>query len=89
MRYLTLACANGFLVGSVYMLSTVPGSFLPPEDASRITLSVELPPNAMLEDTDAATTAIYDRVKDIAGSRASSCWAVPRRRATSNCAAPR
>ncbi len=67
MRYLTLACAIGFLVGSVYMLSTVPGSFLPPEDASRITLSVELPPNAMLEDTDAATTAIYDRVKDIAG----------------------
>ncbi len=33
-------------------LLQVPGSFLPPEDASRIVLSVELPPNATLDDTD-------------------------------------
>lgn len=66
-RYATLAAAIAFLIGSVMLLSTVPGSFLPPEDASRIVLSVELPPDAMLADTDRTTTKIYDSVKDING----------------------
>ncbi|MBX4926959.1 efflux RND transporter permease subunit [Rhizobium binae] len=66
-RYLTLLAAIGFLVGSVFLLMKVPGSFLPPEDASRIVLSVELPPNARLDDTEKTTNAIYDRVKDING----------------------
>ena len=44
----------------------VPGSFMPPEDAGRvIVLSVELPPNAQLEDTEKTTKAIDDTVKDI------------------------
>ncbi|OLP62337.1 ABC transporter permease [Xaviernesmea oryzae] len=67
MRYATLMAAIAFLVGSLFLLSTVPGSFLPPEDASRIVLSVELPPDAMLEDTDRTTATIYDRVKDMNG----------------------
>ncbi|OJF97814.1 efflux RND transporter permease subunit [Pararhizobium antarcticum] len=67
MRYLTLLAAIGFVVGSVMLLMTVPGSFLPPEDASRIVLSVELPPNAMLEDTDRTSTEIYDRIKGLDG----------------------
>lgn len=66
-RYATLLVAIGFLVGSVMLLMQVPGSFLPPEDASRIVLSVELPPNARLDDTEKTTDAIYDRVKDING----------------------
>jgi multidrug efflux pump subunit AcrB len=66
-RYATLLAAIGFLVGSVFLLMQVPGSFLPPEDASRIVLSVELPPNARLDDTEKTTDAIYDRVKDING----------------------
>lgn len=66
-RYATLLVAIGFLVGSVMLLMQVPGSFLPPEDASRIVLSVELPPNARLDDTEQTTDAIYDRVKDIDG----------------------
>jgi multidrug efflux pump subunit AcrB len=66
-RYLTLIAAIGFLIGSVMLLATVPGSFMPPEDASRVVLSVELPPDAMLEDTDRTTTEIYQRVKDIDG----------------------
>ena len=45
----------------------MPGSFLPPEDASRIVLSVELPPDAMLDDTDTTTAQIYDKVKDLDG----------------------
>ncbi|MCH4550490.1 efflux RND transporter permease subunit [Rhizobium changzhiense] len=66
-RYTTLIAALVFLVGSVGLLMQVPGSFLPPEDASRIVLSVELPPNARLDDTEKTTDAIYDRVKDING----------------------
>ena len=66
-RYATLIAAIVFLIGSVMLLATVPGSFMPPEDASRVVLSVELPPDAMLEDTDRTTTAIYERVKDIDG----------------------
>ncbi|ANL35498.1 MULTISPECIES: efflux RND transporter permease subunit [Rhizobium] len=67
-RYTTLIVALLFTVGSVISLFMfVPGSFLPPEDASRIVLSVELPPNARLDDTEKTTDAIYDRVKDING----------------------
>ncbi|TBG69590.1 efflux RND transporter permease subunit [Rhizobium leguminosarum] len=66
-RYATLIVAFAFLVGSVLLLMQVPGSFLPPEDASRIVLSVELPPNARLDDTEKTTDAIDDRVKDING----------------------
>ncbi|PDS75486.1 efflux RND transporter permease subunit [Rhizobium sp. L43] len=67
-RYTTLIVALLFTVGSVVALFMfVPGSFLPTEDASRIVLSVELPPNARLDDTEKTTDAIYDRVKDING----------------------
>ena len=66
-RYATLIGAIIFLVASVGLLFTVPGSFMPPEDASRIVLSVELPPDAMLDDTDRTTTQIYDRIKHIDG----------------------
>ena len=67
MRYATLMAAVAFVIGSIMLLMTVPGSFLPPEDASRIVLSVELPPDAMLEDTDKTTAQIYDRIKDLDG----------------------
>ncbi|KRB61868.1 ABC transporter permease [Rhizobium sp. Root708] len=66
-RYATLIAAIGFLIASVALLAQVPGSFLPPEDASRIVLSVELPPNATLDDTDATTDEVYKNVKDING----------------------
>ncbi|MDO1582177.1 efflux RND transporter permease subunit [Rhizobium oryzicola] len=67
MRYATMVGAIVFLVGSVALLSRVPGSFLPPEDASRIVLSVELPPSATLDETDATTTRIYNEVKTLDG----------------------
>jgi len=40
---------------------------MPPEDSSRIVLSVELPPNATLDETAATTDVIYDAVRDIDG----------------------
>ncbi|MCA1404941.1 efflux RND transporter permease subunit [Ensifer sp. IC3342] len=66
-RYTTLLAAIGCLAISLYFLFQVPGSFLPPEDNSRVSLSIELPPDAMLEDTDRTTMEIYNRVKDIDG----------------------
>ncbi|MEZ2220075.1 efflux RND transporter permease subunit [Rhizobium sp. RCC_161_2] len=67
-RYPTLVAAFAFSIASVFaLIMFVPGSFIPPEDASRIVLSAELPPNARLDDTEHATNEIYRRVKDING----------------------
>jgi multidrug efflux pump subunit AcrB len=64
-RLLTLVAAIAFLIGSLALLAQVPGSFLPPEDAGRISLSVELPPNATLDETERKTNEIYAAIKDI------------------------
>jgi multidrug efflux pump subunit AcrB len=45
----------------------VPGSLFPPEDESRIVVSVELPPGSTLDDTATTTDAMRDIVKDIDG----------------------
>ncbi|AKI02068.1 cation/multidrug efflux pump [Hoeflea sp. IMCC20628] len=66
-RYTTLLAAIGSLVVAVYFMAQVPGSFLPPEDVSRVSISVELPPGATLADTDATTQAMRDRIKDVDG----------------------
>lgn len=66
-RYLTLLGAIGFLIASVMLLAQVPGSFLPPDDSSRVVLSIELPPNATLDETDSTTAKIYQAVKGIDG----------------------
>ncbi len=63
--YLTLVAAIGAVILSVALLMQVPGSFIPPEDASRITVSLELPPGTALADTDKVTGLIYDKIKDI------------------------
>lgn len=66
-RYVTLMVAIAFLVASVFLLSQVPSTFMPVDDTSRIVLSVELPPNATLQDTEKKSAAIYDRIKIIDG----------------------
>ncbi|MFN7103043.1 MAG: efflux RND transporter permease subunit [Pseudorhizobium sp.] len=67
MRYATLLGAIAFLVGSLALLAQVPGSFLPPEDSSRIVLSIELPPNATLDETAETTDLIYEATRDLEG----------------------
>ena len=67
MRYATMLAAFAFLVGSLVLMSQVPGSFMPPDDSSRVVLSVELPPNATLAETDATTEQIYNAVRGIDG----------------------
>jgi multidrug efflux pump subunit AcrB len=64
-RYLTLAAAIAFLIGSLMLLAQVPGSFLPPEDAGRIVISVELPPNATLAETERKTDQIHAALQDV------------------------
>ncbi|MBB6507285.1 multidrug efflux pump subunit AcrB [Rhizobium soli] len=66
-RYATLLGAIAFLAGSLMLLSKVPGSFLPPDDSSRVVLSVELPPNATLEETAETSEKIDRAVRDIDG----------------------
>jgi multidrug efflux pump subunit AcrB len=67
LKYLTLLGAIGALAVSLYFMVQIPGSFIPPEDASRVPISVELPPGSTLEDTDRATRAIVERIRDIDG----------------------
>ena len=66
-RYTTLLAAIGSLVVAVYFMAQVPGSFLPPEDVSRVSISVELPPGATLADTDATTQQMRDLIKNVDG----------------------
>jgi multidrug efflux pump subunit AcrB len=66
-RYLTLVAAIAVLIVSVFFMLRIPGSFMPPEDVSRIPLSVELPPGATLEDTDSATQALAARLRGLEG----------------------
>lgn len=67
--YLTVAAAIVLVYFSVLAILAVPGSLFPPEDESRIVLSVELPPGSTLEDTDRTTGAMRAAVADIDGVR--------------------
>jgi len=69
MRYLTLLAALGVLAVSIYFMVQIPGSFLPPEDVSRISISVELPPGSSLEDTDRSTEAMRAAIAEVEGVR--------------------
>ncbi len=64
-RYVTLVAAIGVLAVSVYFMLQIPGSFIPPEDVSRIPISVELPPGTTLEETDRTTQAMFAAIKEV------------------------
>jgi multidrug efflux pump subunit AcrB len=65
--YVTLVVAIGVVILSVIAMLQVPGSLFPPEDESRIVVSVELPPGSTLEDTAATTDRMREAVLDIDG----------------------
>ena len=65
--YLTLVAAILFVIFSVQAMLAVPGSLFPPEDESRIVISVELPPGSTLEDTGATTDTMLEAVQDMDG----------------------
>jgi multidrug efflux pump subunit AcrB len=66
-RYITLAVAIVVVFFSVQLMVSIPGSFIPPEDVSRISISVELPPGSKLEDTDRATQQIQEAIQPLDG----------------------
>jgi hydrophobe/amphiphile efflux-1 (HAE1) family protein len=66
-RYLTMISAIGVLIVSVHYMMQVPGAFMPPEDVSRVSVSVELPPGSTLEETDRTTQAMTRAIEDIEG----------------------
>lgn len=68
-RYFTLIGAIGVLIVSIFFMVQIPGSFLPPEDVSRIPVSVELPPGSTLEETDRTTQVMLSKIRDIEGVR--------------------
>ncbi|PTE15045.1 efflux RND transporter permease subunit [Pseudogemmobacter blasticus] len=65
--YLTLLGALVVVVISVMAMMRVPGSFMPPEDVSRVSISVELPPGSTLDETDRTTQAMVDSIRDMEG----------------------
>ncbi|MFM2389508.1 MAG: hypothetical protein RLZZ437_1063 [Pseudomonadota bacterium] len=65
--YLTVVVAIGFVIVSVIVMQQVPGNLFPPEDESRFTLAVELPPGSTLEDTARTTDMMRDAAVNIDG----------------------
>ncbi|MEO8244138.1 MAG: efflux RND transporter permease subunit [bacterium] len=63
--YATLGAALVAVAFSLYLMSTIPGSFIPPDDSGRVTVSVQLPPGSTLDDTRKTTGVIYQKLKDI------------------------
>jgi hydrophobe/amphiphile efflux-1 (HAE1) family protein len=58
----TVGSAFGLFAAAIISLMTVPTTFLPDEDMGRLTLTVELPPGATLEETRTVTDEIVARV---------------------------
>ena len=65
--YITVVVAVVVVIFSVIAMLQVPGSLFPPEDESRIVVSVELPPGSTLDNTADTTDAMREVVKDIDG----------------------
>jgi hydrophobe/amphiphile efflux-1 (HAE1) family protein len=65
--YLTLMAALVILAISVAFMLRIPGSFMPPEDVSRFTISVELPTGSSLDDTDRTTSAMQRLIDGVDG----------------------
>ncbi|WP_206027012.1 efflux RND transporter permease subunit [Jiella endophytica] len=64
MRWVTLAVGIAVFAGSIYSIQFLPTGFIPKEDASRIVVSLELPPGSTLETTrkvtDQAVKSIHE-----------------------------
>ena len=65
--YFTAVAAIGVVIVSVMLMLQVPGGLFPPEDESRIAISVELPAGASLDDTAATTEAMRQAMLGIGG----------------------
>jgi hydrophobe/amphiphile efflux-1 (HAE1) family protein len=64
-RWLTLLAGILFFAGSIYATGFLPSGFMPKEDASRITVSLELPPGSLLADTRATTDEVTAKLREM------------------------
>jgi multidrug efflux pump subunit AcrB len=62
-RWLTLALGLTLFGGSIASTKLLPSGFMPPDDVARSLLAIELPPGSRLDDTDAVTRTIVDRLR--------------------------
>ncbi len=65
--YMTMVVAIIVVIFSITAMLRVPGSLFPPEDVSRVSISVELPPGSSIDQTRITTDAMREAIKDIAG----------------------
>lgn len=68
-RALTMFATTIFLAGSLALLPFIPLGFLPPDDRSTTSLSIELPPSSALKDTTATAEAVRAEISGISGVR--------------------
>jgi multidrug efflux pump subunit AcrB len=68
-RYVTLAAAFVILAVSIHFMAKIPGSFLPPEDVSRVAISVEMPPGTTLAENERTTGQMAAIIRGVEGVR--------------------
>ncbi|MGL4404966.1 MAG: efflux RND transporter permease subunit, partial [Notoacmeibacter sp.] len=66
-RWATLVLSGIFFYGSIQAVSLLPSGFIPKEDASRIVISIELPPGTPLDVTRASTNEVDAALRGIPG----------------------
>ncbi len=64
-RWLTLFIGVAFFSAAIWSTSLLPTGFVPKEDASRIVLSLELPPGSKLSDTRSSADELVERLRQI------------------------
>jgi hydrophobic/amphiphilic exporter-1 (mainly G- bacteria), HAE1 family len=63
--YLTVLAGFAIFWGTITAAALLPQGFIPPEDASRFVLSLELPPGSTLEDTRSRTDTVVKKFKEL------------------------
>jgi len=66
-RKTTMFLASLFFVGALALVPLLPTSFLPPQDAGRSNITLELPPGTTLEQTTELALQASDRLRAIPG----------------------
>jgi len=65
MRWVTLGVGIALFAASIYSIQFLPTGFIPKEDASRVVVSLELPPGSTLEQTRRITDRATEAVREI------------------------
>ncbi|ORE88135.1 efflux RND transporter permease subunit [Aurantimonas sp. 22II-16-19i] len=65
MRWVTLGVGLAIFAGSIQAIGLLPTGFIPKEDASRIVVSLELPPGSTLETTRQVTDEVVESLREL------------------------